>query len=231
MGWMTMQPKYFEFLYQRNWMTWIGAGALALGMNLVLFALMPNLLHRSSSPPVFDTLVPQVNVIRIKRTDTPVKHKTPNPPKSEAKKIRPPEPTLRQTLNRRLCLPFEVNTKLPAGPSSLELPVAPMVLDKLDLEHVFTAGDLDQPLITLTRIPPFYPMTAKRRGIQGWVNVKFVVNEQGRVENVSIINAQPPGIFDASVMRCLSGWYFRPGTVQGEPVKVWAETTIRFELE
>lgn len=212
-------------------MTWMGAGALALGMNLILFTLMPNLLHRSSSPPVFDSLISQINVIRIKRTDTPVKHRTPNPPKSEAKKIRPPEPALHQRPNRRLSLPFEVNPKLPGGLSSLELPMAPTVLDKLDLQNVFTAGDLDQPLITLTRIPPFYPMAAKRRGIQGWVNVKFVVNEQGRAENVSIVTAQPPGVFDASVMRCLSGWRFKPGTVQGVPVKVWAETTIRFELE
>lgn len=228
---MAMQPKYFEFLYQRNWMTWMWAFALALGMNLVLFTLMPNLLHRSSSSPVFDTLVPQINVIRIKRTDTPVKQNTPEPPKPVAKKRRPPEPTLHRALNQRLSLPFEVNTKLPDGPSSLELPMAPTVLDKLDLQNVFGMGDLDQPLITLTRIPPLYPLKAKRRGIHGWVNVKFVVNEQGRIENVSIIKAQPSGVFDASVMRCLSGWRFKPGTVDGVPVKVWAETTIRFELE
>jgi protein TonB len=228
---MTMQPNYFKFLYQRNWMTWMWAGALALGMNLVLFTLMPNLLHRSSSPPVFDTLVPQINVIRIRRTDTPVKHNTPNPPKPVAKKSRLPEPASRYTLNQRLSLPFEVNTKLPGGLSTLELPVALSVLDRLDVQNVFTAGDLDQPLITLTRMPPFYPLNAKRRGIQGWVNVKFVVNEQGKVENVSIIKAQPPSVFDSSVMRCMSGWRFKPGTVDGVPVKVWAETTIRFEME
>ena len=227
---MTM-PNYFEFLYQRNWMTWIGAGALAFGMNLVLFILMPNLLHRSSSPPVFDRLVPQINVIRIRRTDTPVKHKATKPPKPAAKKSKPPEPAPHQTLNQRLSLPFEVNTKLTGGPSSLKLPMVTTVLDKLDLKNVFSVGDLDQPLITLTRIPPFYPLNAKRRGIQGWVNVKFVVNEQGRVENVSVTKAQPPDVFDASVMRCMSGWRFKPGTVEGVPVKVWAETTIRFELE
>ena len=212
-------------------MTWMWAGALALGMNLVLFTLMPNLLHRSSSPLVFDSLIPQVNVIRIKRQDTPVKHRTRNPPKPIAKKSRFPEPSPRHILKQRLSLPFEVNPKLPGGLSSLELPVALTVLDSLDLQNVFTAGELDQPLITLTRIPPFYPPNAKHRGIQGWVNVKFVVNEQGRVENISIIKAQPPGVFDASVMRCMAGWRFKPGTVDGVPVKVWAETTIRFELE
>jgi protein TonB len=32
-------------------------------------------------------------------------------------------------------------------------------------------------------------------------------------------------------MRCVSGWRFKPGTVEGMPVKAWAETTIRFKLE
>jgi len=225
---MIKPSNYFDFLYQRNWMTWIWAGALALGMNLIWFTLMPNLLHRSASPPVFETLIPEINVIRIKRTDTPVEHKAPKP---VAKKNKRPEPTLHQTLNQRLSLPFEVNIKLPVGPSVLKLPTALTLLDNLNLKNIFTMGDLDQPLITLTRIPPFYPLKAKRRGIHGWVNVKFIVNEQGRVENVSIVKAQPPGVFDESVMRCVSGWRFKPGTVEGLPVKVWVETTIRFELE
>jgi periplasmic protein TonB len=226
-----MQPNYFEFLYQRNWMTWIWAAGLALGMNLVLFVLMPNLLHRSSSAPVFDRLVPQINVIRMKRADSPVKHNVPKPPKPSAQKAKPPEPILRQTLNQKFSLPFEVNTRLPGSPSSLQLPVAPTVLDKLNLKNIFTVGDLDRSLVVLTRIPPLYPLNAKRKGIQGWVNVKFVVNELGRVENISIVKAQPPEMFDESVIRCMSGWRFKPGTVEGVPVKVWAETTIRFELE
>jgi protein TonB len=225
---MNIQPNYFEFLYQRNWMTWMWAGVLALGMNLVLFTLMPNLLDQSSSTPVFDSLIPQINVIRIKRTDTQVKRETPKP---EIKKNKPPEPTFQQTLNQRLSLPFEVNIKLQAGPSGLELPTALVLPDNLNLKNIFTVGELDQPLITLTRIPPLYPLKAKHRGIHGWVNVKFIVNEQGRVENVSIVKAEPTGVFDESVMRCVSGWRFRPGTVKGIPVKVWAETTIRFELE
>lgn len=225
---MTKPSDYFDFLYQRNWMTWIWAGALALGMNLIWFTLMPNLLHRSASPLVFDTLIPEINVIRIRRTDTPVKHEKPKP---EVKKNKPPEPALHQTLNQRLSLPFEVNIKLSARPSGLKLPTALALPSNLNLENIFTVGELDQPLITLTRIPPLYPLKAKRSGIHGWVNVKFIVNEQGRVENITIVKAQPPGVFDASVMRCVSGWHFKPGTVEGLPVKVWAETTIRFELE
>ena len=99
------------------------------------------------------------------------------------------------------------------------------------LPDIFAAGDLDQPLITLTRLPPVYPFEARQRNIQGWVNVRFVVTTRGTVERVTIVAAQPPGIFERSVIRCISGWRFRPGTIEGQPVNTWAETTVKFELK
>jgi protein TonB len=99
------------------------------------------------------------------------------------------------------------------------------------MPDLFGMADLDQSLIPLVRMAPVYPLTAKRKGTEGWVTVSFIVNEHGTVENITISEAQPPGIFDDSVSRCVSGWRFQPGTVQGRPVKVWAETTIHFELD
>ena len=45
------------------------------------------------------------------------------------------------------------------------------------------------------------------------------------------MESKPPGIFDKSVIQCVSGWRFKPGTIEGMAVKAWAETTIRFELQ
>ncbi len=211
-----------------NRVTWVWAGLWALGINLTLFILMPGLLDSSASPPVFEGVVPQINVIRMKREESPAKQKAVKRP-DEDKKLKQPPKAYRQLSNQRLSLPFEINTKLAGMPTGLEVPMAN--LNVQDLDNIFGIGDLDQPLMTLTRIPPFYPLTAKRKGIEGWVNVKFIVNETGRTESVSIIEAQPVGVFEASVRRCVEGWRFKPGTVGGEPVRVWAETTIRFELE
>jgi len=103
--------------------------------------------------------------------------------------------------------------------------------DQLSLGELFAAGDLDAPLTVISRIPPVYPLHAKQRGIKGWVQVRFVVQEDGRVTDITIQESQPAGVFDASVLRSVAGWRFKPGTVAGTPVKAWAETTIRFELE
>ena len=222
-----IQPDYYGFLYRRKRSAWLWAMVWAIGMNLVLFVLMSGLSGTTSDPPEFETLIPGVNIVRIKREDSPVQKIAPNVPRHE-ENTKPPEMTFNNPLNRNLSLPFEVNVKLPSGSTGLELPV--MVTD-LDLNNVFELGDLDQPLITLTRLQPVYPVHAKNKGIQGWVLVRFLVNEQGNTEEPFIVDADPPDIFNSSVINCLAGWKFRPGTVDGVAVKVLAETEIRFELE
>jgi protein TonB len=226
---MTTQKSnitYLDALTRHNWSTWAWATGIALAMNLTLFTIMPYLLNRQPPTPVYDELVSHINVIRMKRPDSKVERTTAKP--AEKKEELPPKTPASQPLQAKLILPFEINPRLPAGPATLDLPP----LDHMPyIQEAFGLGDLDGPLIPLGRISPVYPMTAKRRGIEGWVKVRFVVNEQGAVETITIVNAKPPGLFDQNVRRCISKWHFKPGTVEGLPVKAWVETTIRFELE
>lgn len=231
---ITEQYDYFQAFSRRTWATWLGAGLVAVGLNLVLFLLMPHLVDSTPSRPSIDTLVSQVNVIRMKRSDSDVKRKQPPPPKPpEPEKMRKPDAAPRQPMRQKLTLPFKVNPRLPGGPNALVLPPlksAPLVNPNA-LQGAFSVGQLDGPLTTLTRIPPVYPVQARRRGIEGWVKVSFVVDEAGRVGDITILDADPKGLFDRSVQRCVSGWRFKPGTVEGMPVKAQVETVIRFELE
>jgi protein TonB len=212
---------------------WIASGLCAPAITIVLCALIPALLHQASPPWVLQSAPMPINVIRIKRPDTPPNRKKPRPQVAAPKKKQPlPEAPRHQVLSAKLTLPFEINPKLPSGLQNTAIPpMAQTGLDDFGLPKVFAAGDLDQPLITLTRMPPLYPLRAKQSHIQGWVKVRFMVTAQGTVEQVAIIEAQPPGVFEQSVTRCVSGWRFKPGTVAGVPVNTWAETTITFELK
>lgn len=96
---------------------------------------------------------------------------------------------------------------------------------------IYAVGQLDGPLSTLAKAPPVYPPAAKRRNIEGWIKVKFVVDEQGQVDKVSVLAAEPEGVFDQAVLRCISGWRFKPGTKGGIAVKALVEQTITFKLE
>jgi protein TonB len=229
-GIMIKQATYFDAISRRNWMTWLLSGVTAVGLNMVLYLLMPLLMDTAPSRPSVETLVPQVNIVRIRRPETLVKpEEVQQPPPPELKK---PENRPQRPIPAQLTLPFEINPRLPGGPHTFTLPPlesTPMV--SADLSNLFSAEQLDAPLTTLARIAPVYPLRARRRGIEGWVKVSFIVDETGHVHDVAIISAEPPGIFDQSVRRCVSGWRFKPGTVEGTPVRTKAETTIRYALE
>jgi protein TonB len=223
--------SYLETIVRRNWITWLWAMAGALGLNMALFALMPHLQHPDRARPGFDQPLANISVIRVKRADSQVRKKNQKPP-DPPQPQQPPRPTLAQTLPARLSLPFEINTRLPSGPNTLALPpLEPAAFDTTGLEGAFAAGDLDAPLTVLVRMPPVYPLRAKSGGVQGWVRVRFVVKADGAVDNVTVQESEPPGVFDRSVVRCVARWRFKPGTVEGMPVRAWAETTIRFKLE
>jgi protein TonB len=231
----TAQGLYFDVIKRRNTAAWCGAALAAAGLTLLLFMLLPLLASSTPPPSAIGPLIPQVRVVRLPRPEPPVPPKRETPPEPPPKPVKPPEATRPLPLEPQLHLPFELNPRLPAGPGSLELPPlmsAPLgITSGVGVLGGVPMGELDAPLTPLTRIPPLYPMRAKRKGIEGWVKVKFLVDTAGTVGAVTILDAHPKEIFDRSVRRCLAGWRFKPGTVEGMAVKTWVTTTIRFELE
>jgi periplasmic protein TonB len=225
---------YFDTFLSRTWSTRLWAAAGAIALNLALFGSMPHLLAPVQARPAFEQLVSQVNFIRLEQPETPVKRtveELPQPP-PESRPPQPTQPIRARPFQAALTLPFEINPRLPASPQTLSLPPLPAAaFDTNSLSDIFSVSDLDAPLTILARIPPVYPMRAKHRGIEGWVRVRFVINEDGSVSRVTVVESDPPDIFDQSVMRCVNGWRFQPATVEGMPVKTRAETTVRFKLE
>ncbi|MFN2354828.1 MAG: energy transducer TonB [Desulfopila sp.] len=213
----------------RKWLFRFGLVIMALAINIGMFGLMPFLLTRTASVPSQVPMALPINVIRLKQPESEVqriKEKPPEPPpKPRAEKPAPQKP-----LQAKLTLPFDVNPRLPAAPGALTVPVVPPPQFD-DLTDVFSINDLDSPLVVLVRIPPVYPMSAKSRGTEGWVRVRFVVNEDGSVGSISVEESEPKNIFNDAVIRSVSGWRFKTGTIGGVPVKTWAETTVRFKLD
>lgn len=62
--------------------------------------------------------------------------------------------------------------------------------------------------------------------------VKFVVNEDGNVSNVSLLKSSFSDAFDKEILRVLNGmpkWI--PGKQRGIPVKCWYSLPIQFEFK
>lgn len=225
-------PPYdrFQLHLIRCWSGRIGILAVAIVVNLVLFGLMPFLLTHPPERSAEDSIAMPINIIRLQRPEPPVKKNTEKPPEPPARQRKKPEPVKPKTTLAKLTLPFDINTRLPAMTNSLPIPVAPVTdLDKFN--DIFSMGELDTPLTVLVRTPPIYPISAKRRGMEGWVRVRFIVNEDGSVDNITVVKSNPQEIFNDAVIRSVSGWRFKAGTIGGVAVKTRVETTIHFNLD
>ncbi len=77
---------------------------------------------------------------------------------------------------------------------------------------------------------PLYTEEARQARIQGVVILEAVIDEQGRVRNVKILKGLPEGLSESAV-KTAAEWEFEPATLQGEPVPVYFNLTIRFSLQ
>jgi TonB family protein len=76
-----------------------------------------------------------------------------------------------------------------------------------------------------------YPDSAKARGIQGRVIIRFIVNTEGRVEEPSVLKGVDP-LLDSEAIRVVSSLpAFKPGYQGGKPVNVWYMVPITFTLK
>jgi protein TonB len=196
---------------------------------------MPALIQMVPEKPDFKNTCESIQVIRIKHPDTVVRKKEKlKPQKPKKKDIQKHNRPLKisKPIKRKIHLPFKLNPKLVSGAQTLSVPSIEMLSMKIpDLKNAYGVHEIDAPLTPLVKIPPMYPIRAKRRTIEGWVRVRFLVDKEGSVEHVEILKADPVSFFETSVLNCISRWRFKPGTVEGIPVKTWAETTIHFEME
>lgn len=118
---------------------------------------------------------------------------------------------------------LDINPRMEAYPAAaLPGSVSPIAYDQ---------SEVDQEPITVIKTTPVYPYRARKLNLSGEVRVKFLVDANGQVRDIRIIEADPPGVFDKSVIDALSSWRFQPGRLRSRPVVTRVTTTIVFRLE
>lgn len=95
---------------------------------------------------------------------------------------------------------------------------------------VMTADLVDVPPKPITRGSFKYPPAAKKNGVKGYVVLSVLVETDGSVNQVQVLESNPSGIFDAAALQGIRAWHFEPAKYKGDTVRVWAKQKIRFDL-
>jgi periplasmic protein TonB len=80
-------------------------------------------------------------------------------------------------------------------------------------------------------VAPDYPATALRKGIQGYVDLRFTITPQGTVTNVAVVGADPTEVFDHAAAEAVRRWRYDPRTLDGRPVESQSQVRLQFKLD
>ena len=191
------------------------AGGVTLGLFFfmsVLIATGETLSERVSVVKVVDATMPDIELEVIEEIDKPepIEELTEEQPELQEKQI-----------------------NLDSGPS-LNIERATIDIDTgLQLTNA-SINATDGDYLPLVAIAPQYPTRAAQRGIEGWCLVSFTVNGLGNVEEetITVVDAEPPQIFNRSSVRAAARFKFQPRVEDGIGVEVaGVQYLFRYQLE
>ena len=86
----------------------------------------------------------------------------------------------------------------------------------------------DRGVSPVFRINPIYPRRAALQNIEGFVILQFDITETGQTDNISVIQASPPQIFNSNAIQALRKWKYKARIENGKPVR---QTNVQVQLD
>jgi protein TonB len=78
---------------------------------------------------------------------------------------------------------------------------------------------------------PLYPLKARRLGYEGIVMLKVLIDENGRVDDLMVLESSGHRVLDRAALSAVKKWLFEPGTEGGVKKKMWVKIPIHFDLK
>lgn len=205
------------------------AGGIALSVNVALLGMGLFLSHEEIEQKQDIEAIQQVNLLQEMTADEPEQEQVAEPEKPQEE----PEPEMSPELFEADIAPELAAIGAAAGAGvAINLGGATQGMSKDDF--VFENYELDQAPRPVVKTPPVYPYKARQDGIEGVVQVKILVREDGSVGEVLIVDSKatsgPKDVFDDAVLASVPRWRFEPGKIAGKPVTSWVITALHFKL-
>ncbi|WP_052750299.1 energy transducer TonB [Arsukibacterium sp. MJ3] len=109
----------------------------------------------------------------------------------------------------------DVLADLTKNATEQQLEQANQRFEQLKRSVVIAATDLDKPRDVslpqpIKRVSPEYPISAARNGQYGYVKLRFLVDEQGKVAAVDTMDAYPQNVFEKASVKAVKRWRYEP---------------------
>ncbi len=166
-------------------------------------------------------------------------------------RFKPPPPQAKQQVpkQKRLAKKIPIPDPTPDEPE-------PIIVEQVDLPEA-DLSDLDSVVFGAESIPsipggmgrwpmkvgggvlppqkiytpqPLYTEEARLARIQGVVILEAIIDEKGTVQQVKVLKGLPEGLSESAV-KTAKEWTFKPATLDGRPVPVYFNLTVRFSLQ
>lgn len=86
-------------------------------------------------------------------------------------------------------------------------------------DYYHKSGELDEQPVPLEAVVPMYPEEAKAMGLDGYAKLLLLIDEEGRLRGVDILESSPPGVFGDAAAAAFRNVKFTPGVIDALPVK------------
>jgi len=194
----------------------LGVSLIAATVTFALFWVMQALIGVAGELAE-DKPSPIVDFVRLKR-DTEPETKKREIPDREKPEQPPPPPQL--NFSQNLNPDDGIGVIVPDVDVGLELASADL-----------GTGGSDRDVVPLVRVEPQYPMRAKQRGVEGWVELKFTITAAGAVADIVVTASNPGTIFNKAAVQAVSKWRYNPKIENGTAVdRPGVRQRIKFEL-
>lgn len=219
----------------------LGSFVGALLVALLLFGLMLALIMPPSHPPDQPSELLRVGVARSVQESSTEPADPLQPPERPTPPEQPPEVTPEPQVSPQVPA-LDLNIQVPQLNTRIDMGAAPALPPLQAAAPPAPAPSPPAPVSApppgsaeevspLVDIPPEYPRRALAAGIEGQVTLQFTVNAEGRVENIRVLSAEPPGVFERAARRAVSRWRFAPRRENGVAVSREVSKTMNFRLE
>jgi protein TonB len=82
--------------------------------------------------------------------------------------------------------------------------------------------------LLLQRIEPTYPSLARQARIQGDVVLTAIVSKQGDITELELVSGHP--MLAPAAIEAVKQWHYRPFLLNGEPIEVETQVTVKFRI-